>query len=339
MTTEQDIQQSSSSFRWLYPLLLALTVATGIKIFTTRFINLEWQNTYNWAVYFACYFLSVLLFNKLNNKTANNVEDKHPAYFWPMPGLSGKLGVLAKSFIFVTSNFISLFNPFLFVQQLRLTFGMIRVSARIRGREATIENYKTKASYRLPFRGTWLIYHGGNTQQTSHSWQVLNQRYAYDFVMADSDYKRHKKTGFEVGHYLCYGQDILAAADGEVVKVVCSESKSPLVGWFFINPFSKQAAGNYIVIKHEQNEYGFYAHLVKGSIPLKAGDKVKAGQLIGQCGFTGSTTEPHLHFHLQDSPSFYHSVGLPLRFSAVSINHTKHLNAILFRGSFVANSD
>lgn len=67
------------------------------------------------------------------------------------------------------------------------------------------------------------------------------------------------------------------------------------------------------------------------------GDQVKLGQLIGRCGFSGSTTESHLHFHLQDSPSFYDSAGLPVAFERVAIDGVEFCKARIQRGSRVEN--
>ncbi|MBU4242357.1 MAG: M23 family metallopeptidase [Nanoarchaeota archaeon] len=53
--------------------------------------------------------------------------------------------------------------------------------------------------------------------------------------------------------------------------------------------------GNYVDLKHVNNEFTTYAHLKKG-ILVKQGQRVKKGELIGYSGLTGFTTYPHLHF-------------------------------------------
>lgn len=42
-----------------------------------------------------------------------------------------------------------------------------------------------------------------------------------------------------------------------------------------------------------------YGHMVDGSSPLKVGDKVKTGELIGKVGSTGKSTGPHLHLQIK----------------------------------------
>ena len=42
-------------------------------------------------------------------------------------------------------------------------------------------------------------------------------------------------------------------------------------------------------------------------------DTVDTGS-VGRCGNSGNTSEPHLHFHLQDAPALDHGTGLPAIF-------------------------
>lgn len=61
------------------------------------------------------------------------------------------------------------------------------------------------------------------------------------------------------------------------------------------------AGGNVVVIQHEGIDGVFatrYDHFKKGSIKVKAGQSVKAGQVIGQVGSAGKSTVAHLHFEV-----------------------------------------
>ncbi|MBW5448905.1 peptidoglycan DD-metalloendopeptidase family protein, partial [Cohnella sp. CFH 77786] len=46
------------------------------------------------------------------------------------------------------------------------------------------------------------------------------------------------------------------------------------------------------------HEISTIAHLKNGSVKVKAGDRVTAGELIGKCGNSGNSTEPHIHFQV-----------------------------------------
>ena len=56
--------------------------------------------------------------------------------------------------------------------------------------------------------------------------------------------------------------------------------------------------GNCIKIKHNSTYSTIYAHLSKFANTIKAGAKVKQGQIIGYVGSTGLSTGPHLHYEV-----------------------------------------
>lgn len=85
------------------------------------------------------------------------------------------------------------------------------------------------------------------------------------------------------------GWPILAAANGEVVEVTLK----PGGGY-----------GNRIRIKHNERFSTLYAHLQSGSILVKKGDKVVAGQKIAGMGGSGEQENSygvHLHFEIADN--------------------------------------
>ncbi|MBI4162475.1 MAG: M23 family metallopeptidase [Candidatus Aenigmarchaeota archaeon] len=92
--------------------------------------------------------------------------------------------------------------------------------------------------------------------------------------------------------FMCpVGTPIKAAADGIIVDI---KQDSDIGGPD--KSFDKH--GNYVEIKHEDNEYSIYEHIKKGSSEVKIGDNVKTGQFIAKCGLTGwvGTRGPHVHF-------------------------------------------
>ena len=77
-----------------------------------------------------------------------------------------------------------------------------------------------------------------------------------------------------------------------------------------------EPTGNFVVIDHGNGEYSFLAHFKKNSIIVTENQRVQAGQFIGQCGNSGRFTEPHLHYHLQNSKIWGKGEGLPTQFTS-----------------------
>ncbi len=81
------------------------------------------------------------------------------------------------------------------------------------------------------------------------------------------------------------GADVYASADGEV----CEVYKDPM-------------HGNTVVVSHESGIKSYYSNLAADSISVKAGDKVKQGDLLAKVGDTTIielADEPHLHFEIK----------------------------------------
>ena len=265
-------------------------------------------------------------------------DEPDPDYsHWPTSGPIGRFGQLGLLIPWTLTNVLSLMNPFQAAQIFRQIVGNARLSAREKRRGDDGTGYRCKIGYSLPVDDEWLVYNGGMTPKTSHSWHVLGQRFALDLVKADPELQRHRGRGTRVDEYYCYGQPILAAAGGLVVDVQDGIRVAPLIGWGVCDFTARHFAGNYVMIRHAEGECGFYAHLIAGSISVAAGDAVSRGQTIGQCGHTGHSSEPHLHFHLQDSDSLFEGMGLPVRFTSISIDGHTADEAHLVAGQRVRN--
>ena len=69
--------------------------------------------------------------------------------------------------------------------------------------------------------------------------------------------------------------------------------------------------GNHVVLDLGGGRFAMYAHLRQGSVAVKAGDRVRRGDVLGRLGNSGNSTEPHLHFHVADGTSPVDASGLP----------------------------
>ena len=108
---------------------------------------------------------------------------------------------------------------------------------------------------------------------------------------------------------------MIAPSAGEIVLVV-DGVKDNRPGE--MNP--AYVPGNTVIIKTENNEYLFFAHFKQHSIKVKHGQKVKQGDLLGLCGNSGNSSEPHLHFHIQNVEDINIATGVKCYFDEISVN-------------------
>ena len=165
------------------------------------------------------------------------------------------------------------------------------------------DKHKTQLS--LPFKGRWLVFWGGDTKELNQHHDTTNQRFAFDFLGAGNDGKTRKGDGSLNEDYFAFGRQILAPADGIVTDVINGvRDNAPRS----MNPYS--ALGNAVFIEHRPYEVSVLAHLKLDSIKVKVGDRVEKGQLIALCGNSGNSSEPHLHYHLQNTPIIQDGTGI-----------------------------
>jgi murein DD-endopeptidase MepM/ murein hydrolase activator NlpD len=112
--------------------------------------------------------------------------------------------------------------------------------------------------------------------------------------------------------YRAYGAEALAVANATVVAVKDGIPENVPGPTSRAVPITLETvSGNHVILDLGQGQYAFYAHLQPGSLRVKAGDKVKRGQVLGLVGNSGNSTEPHLHFHTSNKNSPLSSEGLP----------------------------
>ena len=90
-------------------------------------------------------------------------------------------------------------------------------------------------------------------------------------------------------------RSIVAAADGEVTY---THDGCESVGYYKND--CGGGYGNWVRIKHaDSGTITTYAHMEKGSVAVKTGQKVKCGDVLGRIGSSGSSTGAHLHFDVR----------------------------------------
>jgi len=92
------------------------------------------------------------------------------------------------------------------------------------------------------------------------------------------------------------GQDVMAAEGTPVV--------APAAGVISYRAYQASGAGYYVVLDADGEQYDYvFMHLQSGVLVTK-GQRVTAGQQIGNVGHTGDAEGPHLHFEVWDGPWF-----------------------------------
>ena len=173
---------------------------------------------------------------------------------------------------------------------------------------------RNSTEMQLPFNEEWDVVWGGTTVEENYHVAYKNQKYAYDLLII-KDGKSFKTDGTSNEDYYVFGKDIVAPCDGIIVQVITGV-KDNVPGK--LNP--KQTTGNTVVIKTEKGEFIMLAHFKEKTIVVKEGDTVKAGQLLGQCGNSGNSSEAHLHLSLQNQLDFESAVGGKLFFKQIKVN-------------------
>lgn len=154
-------------------------------------------------------------------------------------------------------------------------------------------------TFQLPFNDYWLAFWGGDTPEQNQHHATQSQKHAFDFIQTDKNGKFFKSSGETNEDYYSFGADVLAPAEGEVIETVDGmrdNQPGELNSFHFL--------GNYVMLKHSEGVYSILGHLRQNSITVKAGQKLLAGQRLGECGNSGYSTDSHLHFHVQDSATF-----------------------------------
>jgi len=209
-------------------------------------------------------------------------------------------------------------------------------------------HYNQQVKLSLPLKGTLTILDGHDYYShhrrfamsivrsvTNGKFETNFSRYGVDFTLLGPDGNTRKMIPTEYSsnydfhfknarNFYTDGAVVYAPAAGEIVAVV-----DHLEDLYEI-PFSMddaikedriaEIAGNYIVIKHNEEEYSHLFHLLRGSSEVTSGQMVKEGQSLAKIGFSGAATlYSHLHYQLMDGENFLKDNPLPCKFTNIVV--------------------
>lgn len=188
----------------------------------------------------------------------------------------------------------------------------------------------------LPVHGALDGSHSPARRVPSHGTHLLGTTYAIDFIGVDES-GRSAPWGWRAAlstetpeRFVGYGRPILAPIPGTVVVAHDGEvdhvaRRSLPAGLRYLMTQAQRfragpaaIAGNHVVIgaSADGGPYVLLAHLRRGSLAVGIGDRVGVHDLVGRCGNSGNSYQPHVHVQATDSVEWATTRGLPIRFRA-----------------------
>lgn len=186
----------------------------------------------------------------------------------------------------------------------------------------------------LPFRGRWTVQNSPANRVPSHGISRFALAHSIDLVPVD---ERGRTAPLRLGSLLRpeppgafpgFGRALHSPVDGVVQSIhdgsadhaahrglpsvgyALTQSRRVAAGW-------PELAGNHVILRarHRGAEaYVALCHQRRGSIAVRPGQKIRIGDLLGECGNSGNSTEPHLHLQVMTGPDPTLARAVPFTF-------------------------
>ncbi|MFF2726933.1 M23 family metallopeptidase [Streptomyces sp. NPDC058008] len=188
-----------------------------------------------------------------------------------------------------------------------------------------------------PVTGRWVALNSPADKVPSHGTHGYGQTYAIDIVAEPEEGSRPPfrplwPVARPNSDFPAFGAPLVAVADGTVVRAGdgrrdhLSRTSGPALAYLMLVEASARdmagarwIVGNHVVLDLGDGVFAAYAHLRRGSLLVKEGDTVRAGQVLARCGNSGNSTEPHLHFQLMDDPDLDVARGIPFTWRGIGV--------------------
>ncbi|MFG2333646.1 M23 family metallopeptidase [Streptomyces sp. NPDC048604] len=204
-------------------------------------------------------------------------------------------------------------------------------------RKAAVLSAREPVEVLPPVTGRWSALNSPADRTPSHGTHQYGQTYAIDVVAESDERPRPEFAAFwpvmrPSRDFPAFGAPLLAVADGTVVRAEdgqrdhLSRNSLPAVLYLMLVEAAVRAmsgarrvTGNHLVLDLGDGTFAMYAHLEQGSLAVRPGDRVTAGQELARCGNSGNSTEPHVHFQLMDGPDLDTARGVPFTWRGVGV--------------------
>ncbi len=180
-----------------------------------------------------------------------------------------------------------------------------------------------------PFTGRWLTQNSPANRVPSHGTAAFASAQAIDFVPVDDEGRSARFTWRSFvrpeppDRFPGFGRPILAPVGGVVSAVgdgepdhaafrglpsvgyALSQARRAAAGWSAL-------AGNHVMITTQAGVVVALCHLQRGSVVVDPLQRVQAGQMVGRCGNSGNSTEPHVHLQAMSEPDPQLATAVPI---------------------------
>jgi hypothetical protein len=141
--------------------------------------------------------------------------------------------------------------------------------------------------------GAYYVAQGGSTNVLNYHVAAPPQTYALDLTALDRLGRKGALRPRRPEDFRVYGHHVYSPCDGEVFV-----AEDGLPDADVSRTEAERPAGNHLWLRCDGDDaYVILAHLMRGSLTVTAGERVRAGQRVARVGNSGNTTEPHLHLH------------------------------------------
>ncbi|MFB9950594.1 M23 family metallopeptidase [Rhizobium puerariae] len=157
--------------------------------------------------------------------------------------------------------------------------------------------------------GRFVVSQGGGIGLLNYHSHHRAQRYALDITAVNAaGFRASGLLPEDPARYVIFGKRVLSPCAGTVIAA--SDGLPDL------RPPTRDRdnlAGNHVVLSCHGLDI-LLAHLRRGTIAVEPGARVRVGELLGEVGNSGNTTEPHLHLHAVDPET---GAGVQMAFDGV----------------------